>query len=161
MSNKAIFLDRDGVINTDILNYTWKIEDFSFLPGVFDSCKEFIRKGYMLIVVTNQGGIAKGLYTHSDVEKLHGYMITRFKENGIDLTEIYYCPHHEITGKCLCRKPGSLLVEKAVARFEIDSSQSYFIGDRDRDISAGEGAGVKGILVPVNSDMRKIVHLIK
>jgi len=151
--NKAIFLDRDGVINNDVLNYTWRIDDFEFLPGVFESCKFLIKKGYLLIVITNQGGIAKGLYNHSDVEKLHNYMLQQFSEEGIKITEIYYCPHHDSTGKCLCRKPGSLLVEKALARFEIDPKASFFIGDRDRDIIAAESAGVKGILTEVNTDL--------
>jgi len=161
MKNKAVFLDRDGVINRDILNYTWRIEDYHFLDGVFETCLELRNKGYMLIVITNQGGIAKEMYTHSDVEKLHHHMIAAFKKEGIVIDEVYYCPHHEITGKCLCRKPGSLLVEKALARFEIDASRSYFVGDRERDTQAGEAAGVKGILVDVNSDLKKILPLIK
>ena len=161
MKYKAIFLDRDGVINEDIHNYTWEIENFRILPGVFEALNEFIRKGYLLIIITNQGGIAKGLYTKADVENLHTHLRKILSLEGIELTEIYYCPHHEINGKCLCRKPGSLLVEKAVARFDIDPALSYFIGDRERDIIAGEGAGIKGILVAVNSDLRSIVQQIK
>lgn len=161
MKNKAIFLDRDGVINIDQHDYTWKMEDFEILPGVYAACREFIRKGFMLIVVTNQGGIAKGLYKHSDVDRLHQHMIQNLASENIKLTEVYYCPHHEVTGKCLCRKPGSLLVEKALARFEIDPTASYFIGDRDRDIQAANGAGVKGILVDVNNNLIHTLPLIK
>ncbi|HMT30158.1 MAG TPA: HAD family hydrolase [Bacteroidia bacterium] len=161
MKNKAIFLDRDGVINRDVLNYTWRIEDFVFLPGVFETCREFKRLGFLIVVVTNQGGIAKGMYTHEDVDKLHAHMKNGFSKEGIELTEIYYCPHHEITGKCLCRKPGSLLVEKALARFNIDPKTSFFIGDRDRDILAAEGAGVKGILVPVNTNLSQTLPIIQ
>ena len=160
MKNKAIFLDRDGVINRDILNYTWRLNEFVFLPGVFESCRRFQEMGFEIIVITNQGGIAKGLYTHEDVEKLHSKMITTFNEEGVIILEVYYCPHHDAFGKCLCRKPGSLLVEKALARFEIDPVKSFFIGDRERDILAGEAAGVKGILVEVNSDMRNVLELI-
>jgi D-glycero-D-manno-heptose 1,7-bisphosphate phosphatase len=161
MKNKAIFLDRDGVINRDVLNYTWKISEFHILDGVFETCMELQKRGYLLIVITNQGGIGKGMYKHEDVSILHNHMVSSFKENGILISEVYYCPHHEVSGKCLCRKPGSLLVEKAVARFNIDPAQSYFVGDRDRDIEAGEGAGVKGILVEVNSNLRKTLPLIK
>jgi len=161
MKNKAIFLDRDGVINIDQHDYTWRIEDFEILPGVYAACREFIRKEFFLIVVTNQGGIAKGLYKHSDVEVLHQHMVELLATESINLTEVYYCPHHEITGKCLCRKPGSLLVEKALARFEIDPAASYFIGDRKRDIQAAEGAGVKGILVDVNTNLIHTLPLIK
>jgi D-glycero-D-manno-heptose 1,7-bisphosphate phosphatase len=157
MKQKAIFLDRDGVINYDLLDYTWRIKDFRFLPGVFEACAEFIRKGYLLIVITNQGGIAKGIYDHEHVKVLHEHMIEVFTKANVPLTEIYYCPHHDAIEKCLCRKPGSLMVEKALARFDIDPSQSYFIGDRDRDIKCGENAGVKGILVHVNSDMRQVL----
>jgi D-glycero-D-manno-heptose 1,7-bisphosphate phosphatase len=157
---KAVFLDRDGVINADLLDYTWKISDFRILEGVFEACREFIRRGYLIIVITNQGGIAKGLYTHDDVNRLHEHMKTSFIDHGIEITEVYYCPHHDITGKCLCRKPGSLLVEKALARFNVDPASSFFIGDRDRDIQAAAGAGVKGILVPVNDDLRKTLSLI-
>src|SRR5688572_26286768 len=160
MKNKAIFLDRDGVINLDVLNYTWKLNEFTFLPGVFESCRRFQELGYKMIVITNQGGIAKGLYSHEDVEKLHSKMVDSFKEEGVHISEVYYCPHHDAFGKCLCRKPGSLLVEKALARFEIDPALSFFIGDRDRDIMAGEAVGVKGILVEVNSDMRNVLDLI-
>ena len=160
MKKKAIFLDRDGVINRDMMHYTWLISDFSFLDGVFEACREFQKKGYLIIVVTNQGGIAKGLYSHSDVDALHNHMEAGFAREGILITESYYCPHYDALGKCLCRKPGSLLVEKALARFDIDPSQSYFIGDRERDILAGEGAGVKGILVEINSDLRQVLPMI-
>ncbi len=160
MKQKAIFLDRDGVINRDILDYTWRVRDFVLLEGIFEACMEFQKKGYLLIVITNQGGIAKGLYSHDDVNALHEIMKRAFLDHGITITEIYYCPHHDVTGKCLCRKPGSLMVEKAIARFDIDPSQSYFIGDRKRDILAGAGAGVKGILVDVNNDLRKVISRI-
>jgi len=160
MKNKAIFLDRDGVINLDVLNYTWRVEDFHFLDGVFDTCREFRKQGFMLIVITNQGGVAKGMYTIADVDHLHDHMIKSFAEEGVLIDEVYYCPHHDVSGKCLCRKPGSLLVEKALARFEIDPAVSYFIGDRDRDVEAGAAAGVKGILVEVNNDLRQIMNRI-
>jgi D-glycero-D-manno-heptose 1,7-bisphosphate phosphatase len=160
MKKKAIFLDRDGVINRDLKHYTWLVSEFSFLEGVFEACREFQRKGYLIIVVTNQAGIAKGLYSHRDVNTLHAHMEVSFLNEGIFIAESYYCPHYDEIGKCLCRKPGSLLVEKALARFDIDPSQSYFIGDRERDIVAGEGAGVKGILVEVNSDLRKVLPLV-
>jgi D-glycero-D-manno-heptose 1,7-bisphosphate phosphatase len=157
---KAIFLDRDGVINVDILNYTWRMEDFKFLDGVFEACLEFQNRGFMLIIITNQGGIARGLYSHHDVEKLHRYMKSEFSRKGITIDDIYYCPHYDATGKCLCRKPGSLLVEKALAKHGIDPTLSYFIGDRERDTQAGEAAEVKGILVDVNDDLRKTLSRI-
>lgn len=157
MKNKAVFLDRDGVINLDVLHYTWRINDFKILDGVLEACRSMHQAGLLLIVITNQGGIAKGLYTHNEVRLLHDHLKSVFEENGIPITDIYYCPHHDDFGKCLCRKPGSLLVEKALARYDIDAAASFFIGDRDRDIKAGEGAGVRGVLVEVNDDLTKVL----
>lgn len=160
MKNKAIFLDRDGVINLDILNYTWRIEDFKILDGVFEACKKFHKSGYLLIVITNQGGIARGLYSHDEVKNLHQHMKKMFDTRSIPIHDIYYCPHHESTGKCLCRKPGSLMLEKAIARYDIDPEKSFMIGDRDRDIQAADSAGVRGILVDVNDDLRKSLPIL-
>ncbi len=148
---KAIFLDRDGVINKERGEYTYKIKDFVLNVGVIEALQQFTEEKYLLIIITNQSGIAKGIYTHSDVKKLHEYMLELFRVKGINITAIYYCPHHPDIGKCLCRKPGSLLIEKTIARFNIDPKQSYFIGDKDRDIVAGKAAGVRGILIPANS----------
>lgn len=158
---KAVFLDRDGVINIDRGDYTFRLEDFEFVSGIFDDCLQLVEKGYALIVITNQAGIAKGLYTHEQVDELHQFMSRQFAAKGVPLTEIYYCPHHESSSLCLCRKPGSLLLEKALARFELDAASSYFIGDRDRDVVAGNGAGVTAILVKENNGLKEILHLIK
>ena len=149
---KVAFLDRDGVINKDQNDYTWRIDDFELLPNVIQGCRMLIDLGYELIVITNQGGIAKGLYKHEDVDKLHKHMLQIFKNEGLSVLDIYYCPHHTDYGKCLCRKPGSLLVEKAIARFEINRNESFFIGDMARDIQAAQGGGIKGHLVKTNSD---------
>ncbi|MCG3167356.1 MAG: D-glycero-alpha-D-manno-heptose-1,7-bisphosphate 7-phosphatase [Bacteroidia bacterium] len=152
--NKAAFLDRDGVINVDVLDYTSKIKDFKFLPGVFEGLKQLQEKGYLLIVITNQGGIAKGLYTKEDVDTLHTWMCAELAKQGITITEIYFCPHHDVSGKCLCRKPGSLMLEKAMARFDIDATQSFFMGDKDTDAQAAERAGVMSVKVVVNSEFK-------
>lgn len=149
--NKAAFLDRDGVINVDVLDYTSKIRDFTFLPGVFEGLKSLQEKGFLLIVITNQGGIAKGLYTAEDVDTLHNWMCSELKKKGIHITEIYFCPHHDVSGKCLCRKPGSIMLEKAMARFDIDPQQSFFMGDKETDAMAAIAAGVKPVKVVVNS----------
>jgi D-glycero-D-manno-heptose 1,7-bisphosphate phosphatase len=158
--NKAVFLDRDGVINRDIQNYTYCIEDFELLPGVVESITELKSKGYMIIIITNQGGISKGLYKIIDVDILHRHMKSILADNGAIIDEIYFCPHHDINEKCLCRKPGSLLIEKALARFDIDPDRSFMIGDRQRDVDAGKAAGVTGILVTANSDLTAALPLI-
>jgi len=154
--NKILFLDRDGVINADRQDYTWKIEDFVFLPGVFEACKQWLKAGFKIIVVTNQGGVAKGLYSNEEVDVLHNYMIEQFRIAGVSITDVFYCPHHPDTGLCLCRKPGSILVEIALAMYNGNPDASWFIGDRERDITAASGAGVKGVLIPENGDLMDI-----
>ncbi len=155
--NKAIFLDRDGVINFE-RGYTHQLEDFVILPDVMEVLQLFLKKGYLLIVISNQSGIAKGLYKQSETEVLHKYMLEEFSKNNITISEIYYCVHHPDVSRCICRKPDSLFVEKAIARFHIDASQSYFIGDKERDTEAGEKAGVKGILIEANTPLKNILN---
>lgn len=159
--NKAIFLDRDGVINKDNANYTYRVEDFILLDGVLDVLQILRDKGYLFIVITNQAGIARNVYTHNDVARVHEFLLAKLSEQSILVSEIYYCPHYTETGNCICRKPDSLLIEKALARFSIDAAQSYFIGDRNRDIEAAAKAGVRGIKVDTDVDLRTILHLIK
>ncbi len=145
--SRALFLDRDGIINID-LGYTYRIQDFQFVEGLFPLCKDAQAKGYRLIVVTNQSGIARGLYSERAMTELHDYMQQELEQAGIRLDAIYYCPHHpDFTGKCLCRKPGSLLIEKGISRFTIHPPHSFMIGDSERDILAGKAAGCQTILV--------------
>ncbi len=157
--NKAIFLDRDGVINVE-RGYTNRLEDFVILPDLIEVLQLFQQKGYLLIVITNQSGIAKKLYKQAEVEVLHKYLINELNTYNITLTEIYYCVHHPDVSRCICRKPDSLFVEKALARFNIDASKSYFIGDKERDVEAGEKAGVHGILIESNSSLKTILNQI-
>lgn len=154
--NKAIFLDRDGVINRE-RGFTYRLEDFEILSGLSEALIEFRKRGYLLIVVSNQSGIAKGLYTQADVEVLHLHLIQTLKVEGIFFDEIYYCVHHPDVSKCICRKPDSLFIEKALARFNIDPRKSFFIGDKDRDVGAAQKAGVKGLLIVANSPLSEIM----
>ena len=156
---KAVFLDRDGVINVE-RGYTHRLEDFVILPDLIEILQLLQQKGYLLIVISNQSGIAKGLYKQSEVEILHKFMVDEFTKNGIKLSEIYYCVHHPDVSKCICRKPDSLFVEKALARFNIDAKKSYFIGDKERDTEAAEKAGVKGILIESNISLKTILSQI-
>ena len=157
---KAVFLDRDGVINVE-RGYTHRLEDFVILPDLIEVLQLLQNNGYLLIVVSNQSGIAKGLYKQSDVETIHQFMLNEFTKSGIRLSEIYYCVHHPDVSRCICRKPDSLFIEKALARFDIDAKQSYFIGDKERDVEAGEKAGVKGILIEANISLKTILDQIK
>src|ERR1700752_69200 len=103
--NKAIFLDRDGVTNREIGNYITSVDLFEMNPNLGEVLKEFKEKGYLLIIITNQGGIAKSMYTHEILADIHNKMNRSLTEQGILLDDIYYCPHHPDFSKCLCRKP--------------------------------------------------------
>lgn len=158
--NKAIFLDRDGVINVE-QGYTYRLEDFVILPDLIEVLQLLQEQGFLLIIVTNQSGIAKKLYKQEDVEVVHEYLLKQFQANNISISEVYYCIHHPDVSRCICRKPDSLFVEKALARFNIDPSKSYFIGDKERDAQAGEKAGVHGIQIESNSSLKLILHQLK
>lgn len=156
--NKAIFLDRDGIINVEIGDYIKRFEDFTLIPNLGEALSQLKAKGYLFVVITNQGGLAKNLYSVVELDKMHAFLEAEMLKYDIKFEEIYYCPHHpDYNGKCLCRKPGSQMIEKAIARFNIDPSQSYFIGDKQRDVDAGNAVGVKGILVESNPDLLKVV----
>ncbi len=141
--NKALFLDRDGVINKE-KNYLYKIEDFEFIDGVFETCKYFQEKGYLIIIITNQAGIARGKYTEDDYEILTNWMIKEFEKNDIQISKVYHCPHHpDFSGECECRKPNPGMILEAKRDFDIDLSQSILVGDKNSDIEAGIKGGIK------------------
>lgn len=142
--NKCIFLDRDGVLNQERGEYTYKLEDFVILDGVKESLEILKESGFLLIVITNQAGIAKGLYKREDVLNCHTYSQTQ--TSGL-IDDIYFCPHHPISTESLLRKPDSLMIEKAVAKWGIDIDTSFMVGDSIRDIQAAEKLGIRGILV--------------
>lgn len=160
MKKKVIFLDRDGVLNNNANYYTYKFEDFKFNTGVIETMKILQLNGFDFIVVSNQSGIAKSIYTITDVELLHDKVSNRLKNENIQILEYYYCTHHPNYSRCICRKPSPLLFEKAIARFNIDTSQSWMIGDQERDIEAAKNAGIKGILIEPNSDLREVLTTI-
>ena len=159
--NKAIFFDRDGTLNSNKGHYyVWKVGDLRLNPGVPEALAQLKSMGYLLIGITNQGGISKGDYTTEDVEAFHKALLEALCQDGAGLDEIYYCPHHDSNENCLCRKPLPLMIEKAMARFNIDSALSYMVGDAPRDMEAGKAAGLKTILIESNSDLRNILNKI-
>jgi D-glycero-D-manno-heptose 1,7-bisphosphate phosphatase len=158
--NKAIFLDRDGVINKERGEYTYRIQDFIINDGLVDFLKVAISKDFLIIIISNQGGIAKGLYNQEDVEKLHTHFVDQMTNENIFISDIFYCPHHQDYGRCLCRKPGSLLVEKAIATYDIDITNSIMIGDKDRDVEAAVNSGIKGIKVDSNENLINYLDLL-
>ncbi len=155
---KAIFLDRDGCINNNCDHYyVWRKEELLLNPGVKETLYELRSRGYLLIVVSNQGGISRGEFSAEDVEALHEHLRSMLEVEGVFLDEIYYCPHHHMVESCLCRKPQPLMIEKALARFDIDPAKSWMIGDSQRDVEAGLAAGLRTILIKSNSDLREVL----
>ena len=137
---KAVFLDRDGVINID-KTYVYKIDDFEFVDGIFEVLKEFLKKGYKLFIVTNQSGIGRGYYSEDDFFKLTSYMLDKLKKEGIEITKVYHCPHSP-ESKCECRKPKPAMLLRAKEEFDVDMANSIMIGDKKSDIEAGKNAKV-------------------
>jgi len=159
--HKAVFFDRDGTINSDEGHYyIYKPENFVFNPGVIEGMKRLQDAGYLLFVITNQGGVAKGLYSCDDVEKVHEHMCRILKEHGVELTRIYYCPHHESIKTCVCRKPSPYMVNRAVEEYRIDKRHSWFIGDSSRDVECAEAAGVRPIRIHKNQDITPAIDQI-
>ncbi len=154
MKNKVLFLDRDGVINTES-GYIWESKNFVFMPFLFDLLQKATHNNFKIVIVTNQGGIEKGLYSHQQVADLHNFMLLEFAKNDIKIEYIFYCPHHNNFSSCLCRKPNSLLFERAAALLDADLSQSWMLGDKNRDIIPTQKMGIRSILVG-NSDEEKI-----
>ena len=154
--SKALFLDRDGVINVD-KNYVYRIEDFEFIDGVFQVLHYFQENGYKLIIITNQAGIARGYYKESDFYLLNRWMLQKFKMKGIFISKVYFCPYHPIHGigtykrDAFCRKPNPGMILEAKKDFNIDLSKSILIGDKMSDIEAGIKSGVKTNILIQNS----------
>jgi D-glycero-D-manno-heptose 1,7-bisphosphate phosphatase len=140
--NKAIFIDRDGVINVD-KGHVYKSEDFEFIEEIFEICRKYINMGFIILVITNQAGIAKRIFTESDFLKLTDWMVEQFRNNGVKISKVYHCPHHpDITGPCECRKPNPGMILQAIDEFDLDISRSVLIGDKDTDLEAGRRAGI-------------------
>lgn len=155
--NAAVFLDRDGVINRERGSHTWRIEDFELLPDVADAMNAIHAAGRSVILISNQSGIGLGRYAIADVERLHAYLHAQLASQGAYFDDVYYCPHHPEQGRCLCRKPGGLLFERALARHHIDAKLSLMIGDRERDIIAAATAGIRGVLVASNTALMPVL----
>ena len=160
---KAIFLDRDGTINVE-KDYIYKSEDLVFEEGTIEALKTFKNLGYILIVISNQSGIARGYFTEEDLNIFNNNMNEILKKNGVEITEFYCCPHHpdgigEYKKVCECRKPNNKMIEDAIKKYNIDREKSYMIGDKTSDIGAGLKSNLKTVLVKTGyglKDMEKI-----
>ncbi|WNO60620.1 D-glycero-beta-D-manno-heptose 1,7-bisphosphate 7-phosphatase [Rheinheimera sp. MMS21-TC3] len=145
--DKAAFIDRDGVINIDH-GYLYQPEHFDFIDGVFAACQHLQALGYLLIVVTNQSGIARGYYSEHQFALLTSWMKQQFADKGIKIDAVYYCPHHAEKGiapyniDCDCRKPKAGMLQQAMRDFAIDPKQSLMLGDKSSDMQAAASAGI-------------------
>ena len=148
----AIFLDRDGTLNVDV-GYLHAIEQLKLYPWTGDALRLLKRAGYLLVVVSNQAGIAQGMIAPGFVEEAHAEMLRRVRDSGGDLDALYYCPHHprgavkELATDCRCRKPRPGMIEDAARDLGIDVSRSWTVGDKWLDVQLGQAAGTRSILV--------------
>jgi D-glycero-D-manno-heptose 1,7-bisphosphate phosphatase len=144
---RALFLDRDGVINVDY-GYVCTPERTVFVEGIFDLCRVARARDFLIVIVTNQAGIARGYYTEQDFQAYMEWMSAEFAGQGVALSRIYYCPHHPTEGvepyliDCDCRKPMPGMILRAAGDEGIDLAASVFIGDKQSDMDAGKSAGV-------------------
>ena len=145
---QAVFFDRDGVLNEEV-GYLWRIEQFKWVDSAREAVKFCNERGLLTVVVTNQSGIARGMYTAKDVDKLHAFMQDSLSQIGAHIDRFYYCPHHpagtvaEFSVACDCRKPKPGLILRACRELDIEPAQSILFGDSERDIQAAQAAGLR------------------
>lgn len=159
MSGRAVFLDRDGIVNEEI-GYLYRAEDVRFIPGIFSLCRTASQLGYRLIVVTNQAGIARGFYTEADFEALMQWMREALRAEGVELDAVYYCPFHPEHGiggyrrEHEDRKPGTGMLRRAAREFDLTLAESVMVGDRCSDIAAANSAGLKKVFLVKGTEAR-------
>tara|TARA_B100000795_G_C22692998_1_gene396373 strand:- start:271 stop:798 length:528 start_codon:yes stop_codon:yes gene_type:complete len=142
---KTIFLDRDGVINKEV-NYLYKIDDFEFIDGIFEACQHFQRLNYKIIIVTNQSGISRGLFTSKDYDLITDWMLHQFSKKSVDILDIFSC-HHGPLSNCSCRKPKPGMFFSADKKYNIDMDSSWMIGDKESDVEAANNAGIENTIL--------------
>lgn len=146
-------MDRDGVINAKLPEnrYVSRVSEFQFLSGAFEALLVLQKLGFVLVVITNQRGIARGLMTEEDLRAVHGHMLSQLRENGISVEAVYHCPHEEFEF-CACRKPEPGMILAAAQDLDIDLTSSYMVGDSPSDVAAGRKAGVRTIRIGNHDD---------
>ncbi|MFH1965627.1 MAG: HAD family hydrolase [Acidobacteriota bacterium] len=142
MSYKTLFLDRDGVVNEDH-GFVYKIDDVVFQRGILELGRVFTAKGWKIIIVSNQSGIARGCFTKEDVKRVHEFIAEKFNFHKISITDFFYCPHYPpLTGPCGCRKPEPGMFLEAAEKHSIDLGNSIMVGDKSSDMQAAAAAGI-------------------
>ena len=153
---KAIFLDRDGVINLEKKDYVKSIKEFQIIDKVPKAIVELKKKGFLVIVITNQSAINRKLLTIEVLNEIHNHLQKILKNNNTSIDYFYFCPHRP-DEKCKCRKPNPGMILKAAQEHDIDMNQSFMIGDSLTDIQAAEKAGCEGILLNQNQTLLEII----
>ena len=151
LQRPAVFFDRDGVLNIDH-GYLYRQQDFEWMPGAMQAIKYFNDHDYLVFVVTNQSGIARGYYTEADMHALHRYMNGELSKFGAHIDAFYHCPHYlggkeeQYSKACTCRKPAPGMIEQAFKEWDIQHERSFLIGDKPSDMQAAQAANVTGYL---------------
>ena len=163
MKNKFVLMDRDGVINVE-KSYLYKIEDFEYEKNVIKGLKELRDLGYKFAIITNQSGIARGFYTEEDYLKLQDFIEKDLLKHGIKIEKSYFCPHHPNVNdrygtQCNCRKPNTGNFELAIDEFNIDTKNSFMIGDRSTDLIPAEKLGITPVLIKTGYGLKSLEKL--
>lgn len=168
LKSRALLLDRDGVINKEV-GYLHRIQDFEFIPGVIETCRAYQAAGYLLIIITNQAGIARGYYTKRDFHVLNNWMLKQFEECGVRVDKVFFSPFHpegkgQYKQDSFCRKPNPGLILQAQREYNLDLSVSILVGDKESDIEAGIAAKVGTCILvrsgyPIDENLTK-AHLV-
>jgi len=162
--NKAVFLDRDGCVNVED-DHIRTIEQFRLYPDTLDAVRKLKRAGFLIVIVTNQSGVARGLMTEEFVNSVHKLMLKWFDEAGVGVDAVEYCPHHpdavveKYAIQCDCRKPAPGMLNRAARRLDIDFSRSYVVGDKLSDIALGPATGAKAIMVKTGFGEREAAKI--
>lgn len=157
---RAIFLDRDGVINYNRDDYVKNIDEFVFLPKIFTAIKQFNQMGFTVFIITNQSAVNRGIITRMQLDDIHDFMLDELEKNECMIEKIYTCPHRP-DENCTCRKPKPGMLMKAINEYDIDVSNSWLIGDKMSDIQAANQMSLNSILVDKNTDLYDAIDIIK
>lgn len=156
---KAIFFDRDGVLNKEKKDYVKTISELEIFPSIVEPIKKFNKKGFLIVVITNQSAINRGLTTEQNVSDIHAQIQEFLKKNGAHIDSFYYCPHKP-DESCMCRKPKPGLILKAANDLKINLKTSWLIGDNETDIQAATAAGCKSFKINSSSELEDITQKI-
>ena len=154
MTNKAVFLDRDGTINVDY-GYVYREQDLTLITGVADGLRKLQSSGFLLIIITNQSGVGRGYFSKDDVNIFNKKLIDELNNYGVKITDVFIC-FHSPEDKCTCRKPAPNMILEALKKYNVDPEKSFMIGDKNSDVEAGQASGIKSFLLTDKNNFQSI-----